>query len=193
MITRTCERLAILSTWLLLILAASANADNTLKLCENCHGADGLGTESDVPIIAGLPVEVQEDALYAYLDGDRDCGSKPMMCKLMSRLTEEQIVELAAHYAAMSFSPAGEEFDAALAEKGQAIHQDECALCHGESGLGNTEASILFGQRMEYLHYALRQYAAAQRKQLPAMEKKAVKLTGDDIEALVHYYASYHE
>jgi len=186
---KICARPIIFATWLLVMHCAGA--DNTLKMCVNCHGEDGRGTESDTPIIAGIPAVIQEDALYAYADGDRDCGSKPMMCKMASRLTEEQVVQLASHFAAMQFSPAGEDFDAALAGKGKALHMEECAICHVEDDPDEAEASILRGQRMDYLRYALQKYAAAERKQLPAMEKKTVKLTPDDIEALVNYYASY--
>jgi len=190
MSTKTFITAMVTATWLMMAGPAWA-ADNMLKLCANCHGEDGLSTADDIPIIAGMPAVLQEDALYAYLDGDRDCGSTPMMCKSISRLSEEQIAEFAAHYAEMPFSPAAEEFDSALAEKGKKIHLDECAICHGEEDPGDAEAGILHGQRMGYLRYALQQYAAAERKQLPAMEKKTVKLTADDIEALVNYYASY--
>ena len=184
-------RAHIVATWLSAIFISAASADNTLKMCVNCHGEDGRGADSSTPIIAGIPAAVQEDALYAYLDGDRDCGDKPMMCKMVSRLTDEQVAELAAHFATMPFSPANEDFDPALAEKGKTVHFEQCAICHGENDPGDAEASILHGQRQGYLRYALQEYAAAERKQLPAMEKKAVKLTPDDIEALVNYYASY--
>ncbi len=171
--------------------AVWADVSGMLKICSKCHAEDGRGVESDIPIIAGIPAVVQEDALYAYLDGDRQCGYKPLMCKSASRLTEEQIVELAAHYAAMPFAAAGEEFDAALAEAGKAIHMADCAICHGKEPPGDEEASILHGQRKDYLRYALQQYAAGERTQLPAMEQKISALSGDDIEALVNYYASY--
>jgi sulfide dehydrogenase cytochrome subunit len=176
---------------LMAICAAGASADNTLKMCVNCHGEDGRGTDPDVPIIAGIQTVIQEDALYAYADGDRDCGSKPMMCKMSSRLTDEQVTQYAEHFAAIPFVPAGEEFDAALAATGKALHMEQCAICHGENDAGDGESSILHGQRMAYLRYALQEYAAAERKQLPAMEKKAGALTPDDIEALANYYASY--
>lgn len=186
-----CTRVRVIATSLLAIFFSGAGADNTLKMCVNCHGEDGRGTDSDTPIIAGIPAAVQEDALYAYADGDRDCGEKPMMCKMVSRLNDEQVAMLAAHFADMSFSGAGEDFEPALAERGKTIHSEQCAVCHGEDDPGDAEASILHGQRMGYLRYALQKYAAAERKQLPAMEKKAVSLTPDDIEALVNYYASY--
>ncbi|MDH5345955.1 MAG: cytochrome c, partial [Gammaproteobacteria bacterium] len=162
-----------------------------LKMCVNCHGEDGMGTETDTPIIAGIPAVVQEDALYAYADGDRHCGNKPLMCNIVTRLTEDQVTELAAHFAAMPYKPAGEEFDAALAEQGKAIHMENCAICHGENDPGDAEASILHGQKKDYLRYALQQYAAGERAQLPAMESKTGALSGGDIEALLNYYASY--
>jgi sulfide dehydrogenase cytochrome subunit len=168
-----------------------AAGDPMLKMCVSCHGEDGRGTDSDTPIIAGLPAVVQEDALYSYLDGDRDCGAKPMMCKVVGRLSEEQIVALSEHYAALPYVPANEEFDAALAATGKVIHQRDCAICHGSDDPGDAEASILHGQRKGFLQYAMQQYAAGQRKQLPAMERKLTTLTGEDIEALVNYYASY--
>lgn len=170
--------------------AGLADVSGMLKLCTGCHGEDGRGTESDVPIIAGLPAVTQEDALFGYLDGDRQCATMPMMCKSAERLTEDQIIELAAHFAAMPYAAAGEEFDAALAEAGKAIHDRDCAICHGADGPGDEDV-ILHGQRKEYLRYALQQYAAGERPQLPVMEKKISALASEDIEALVNYYASY--
>jgi sulfide dehydrogenase cytochrome subunit len=177
----------------LLFLCGPVRADvsGMLMLCGACHGADGRGVDSDTPIIAGLPATIQEDALYAYLDGDRKCVTKPMMCQSASRLTEEQIVELAAHFAALPYAGAGDEFDAALADAGKAIHDKDCAICHSADGPGDAEVSILHGQRIDYLRYAMQQYAAGERTQLPAMEKKISALSSDDIEALLNYYASY--
>ena len=94
---RVTTRVSIL---LVLIMPAWAGAQDMLKICGTCHGEDGRGVESDIPIIAGIPALVQEDAIFAYLDGDRQCSSKPLMCKSVSRLTEDQNVELAAHFSA---------------------------------------------------------------------------------------------
>jgi sulfide dehydrogenase cytochrome subunit len=171
---------------------AGADIDQALTMCVNCHGEDGLGTESDIPIIAGIPAVIQEDAMFAYLDGARNCGNKPLMCGIVSRLSEDQIIELAEHFAAMPYVPAGEEFDAALAEQGRAIHGESCAICHGDDPAA-AESSILHGQHKDYLRYALHQYAAGEREQLPAMEEKTSALSPEDIEALLNYYASYRD
>lgn len=187
---------AMMRIWVLFmwIVPAWAGAHD---MCITCHGEDGLGINSNIPIIAGVPATVQEDALYAYADGARKCVSAPMMCKIASKLTEDQIVEVAAHFAELPYKAAGEEFDAALAEAGQKIHKNNCAICHGADGPGEAEAdmgaSILHGQRKDYLRYAMQQYVAGEREQLPAMEKKIAALSADDVEALLNYYASYRD
>lgn len=188
------------SALFVLIVPASVGAQDMLKMCIDCHGEDGLGIDSDlpfIPIIAGLNVAVQEDALFAYADGARNCASTPMMCKLVSRLTEDQIVEYAAHFSALPYIAAGEDFDAALAESGQKIHKGSCAKCHGADDPSEADNSIgagrLHGQRKNYLRFTLEQYAAGERDQLPAMEKVTTPLSADDIEALVNYYASYRD
>jgi sulfide dehydrogenase cytochrome subunit len=161
-----------------------------LKMCVGCHGEDGVGVDADTPIIAGVPAITQEDAIYAYIDGDRTCDVKPFMCMAVSKLSEEQVTELAEHFAAMPHAPAGEEVDPALAEKGKALSDAGCAICHGADE-PNTEYGILHGQRKNYLRYTLKHYAAGTRTQLPAMEKQTSALSEDDIEALVNFYASF--
>jgi len=191
---RVITRVSIL---LVLIVPAWAGAQDMLKMCIKCHGEDGLGTDSEMPIIAGLEATVQEDALFAYVDGGRNCGATPMMCKMVSRLTEEQIIEYVAHFAALPYKASGEEFDAALAQAGKKIHHNACARCHGADNPSEADAdmgaTILHGQRKGYLRYSLEQYATGERQQLPAMKKVTTPLSTDDIEALVNYYASYRD
>ncbi|NIO42951.1 MAG: hypothetical protein GTO41_24020 [Burkholderiales bacterium] len=183
---------------LLLIIPADSTAQDMLKICINCHGEDGLGKDSDdrdTPIIAGEKAAALEDALYAYLDGARTCVSAPMMCKSVARLTEEQISEYAAHFSALPYKPAGEDFDAALAAAGESIHKANCAKCHGADHPSEADAdigaSMLHGQRKNYLRQAMQQYASGEREQLPAMEEKLSALSAADVDALLEYYASY--
>jgi sulfide dehydrogenase cytochrome subunit len=52
------------------------------------------------------------------------------------------------------------------------------------------EASILRGQHMDYLRQALTDYRAGKRTAVAAMDRKVQALSEEQIEALVHYYAS---
>jgi sulfide dehydrogenase cytochrome subunit len=171
---------------------ALGDAAQHMPTCVGCHGADGVSSPMpDVPIIAGIDAVVQEDALFAYRDGGRECWPPGVMCQISAALTDDDIVELAAHFAAMPFKPAGEAFDAALAAEGEKIHQKDCGICHGMDGPTMPESSILHGQKIAYLRAVMKEYAAIKRDQVPPMQKAISALTPEQTEALVQYYASY--
>jgi len=170
---------------------ALGDASQHTPMCIGCHGADGIGVMPDVPIIAGIKAEVQENALRAYQDGGRKCAPPDVMCQIMSSLTEDDITELAVLFAEMPYKPAGEEFDAALAAKGEEINEVNCGFCHGTQEPGDPGSSIVHGQRIAYLRYVMQQYAAGEREQPPPMEAAVKSLTPEQIEAIVNYYASY--
>lgn len=172
---------------------AMADASQSLPICTGCHGADGAsGIMPDIPIIAGLDVGVLEDSMFAYQDGGRKClPSGMMMCQIVTPFSEDDIVELAAHFADMPYKPAGEDFDAALAATGEEIHENNCAMCHGVHEPGDPQFSIIHGQKIAYLRNAVQQYAAGERDQLAPMQAAISALTPEETEALINYYASY--
>jgi sulfide dehydrogenase cytochrome subunit len=191
---RTSHRLAlsVLLAGALALAAAAAQAVDAqlLKKCTICHGERGLSDESAYPTIAGLPSRLQADALRAYRAGTRNCGPVARMCKIVVGMTDDQVRELAEHFAAFPFKPAEQPFKAELVEKGRHLHEDYCGVCHGASP-ADAEKSILHGQWAEYLRYSLSQYRSGHRKQPPSMRRQTEKLSDADIEALVNYYASY--
>ena len=171
---------------------ALGDAAQHMATCTGCHGADGVTSMMpDVPIIAGIDAVVQEDALFAYRDGGRECWPPGIMCQVSAALSDDDIVELAAHFAALPFKPAGEDFDAALAAEGEKVHEANCGICHGMNGQDNPEASILRGQKISYLRAVMKEYAAAKRDQPPPMQAAIGALTPEQTEALLNYYASY--
>ena len=178
----------------LIALSGPALGDATQHLpgCVGCHGADGVSSPMpDVPIIAGIDAIVQEDALFAYRDGGRECWPPGIMCQVSAPLSDDDIVELAAHFAEMPFKPAGEAFDAALASEGEQIHNKDCGMCHGMDGQDIPEASLLRGQKKAYLSAVMKEYAAGKRDQLAPMQATISALTPEQTEAILNYYASY--
>lgn len=181
-------------------LASDLNA--LIESCNGCHGDDGVSQWNDVPTIAGIDAFVHSDALYVYQDQARPCAmsgfkqgdtSQPEtnMCDIAAELSDEQIEALAEHYAALPFVPAKQEFDAALAEQGKAIHDRDCRRCHSDGGSNpEDEASILAGQWMGYLESTFAEYAAGDREQPGKMKDKMDALSAEDTKALIHYYAS---
>ena len=156
----------------------------------------------DVPTIAGIDAFVHSDALWVYQDGARPCAKGPYrqgdtsrpetdMCEVAAQLDDDQIEAIADHYAALPFVPATQAFDADLAKAGQAIHDSDCRRCHTDGGSNpDDEASILAGQWMGYLQATFAQYASGAREQPEKMKEKMDALSADDVNALIHYYAS---
>lgn len=171
------------------VMAADAPAE--IKMCVKCHGEHGLSTKDNIPSIAGIAADIQEYSLQEYREGKRTCGDQPLMCKTAARLTDEQIAALAEYYAAQPFVPAEQEFDAALAEKGKAVHAQNCNGCHKKPG-EEADGPVLYGQWRGYLRHTIQQYMEGGREQPDEMmEAKLKKLSPADVEALVNYYASF--
>lgn len=180
-----------------LAFAASAQASPALvDVCETCHGVDGMGHDNPmIPVIAGMPAEHIEEAIYAYVDGARSCGRVPLMCEVVAELSEDDIVELSVHYAAIVRGPSLEGFDAGLAAEGEALHEKHCSNCHvppDDEGVASAIGIPLHGQRPEYLRYAIESYFSGDRESLLAtMANRILLLEPGDLGALVHYYSSY--
>ena len=186
--------LAVASIFGLIVLSSPALGDAAqhIPVCTGCHGADGATSPMpDTPIIAGIDAFVQEEALFAYRDGERECWPPGMMCQISASLSDDDIVELAAHYSEIPYKPAEEDFDAALAAAGEKIYNKDCAICHGTDGPGDPESSIVHGQKVAYLRAVMLQYAAGERAQPPAMQEKVSALTPEQTEAVLNYFASY--
>ena len=195
---KICITVMATAAWLGLGAAALADVMATAKTCDGCHGAANMGADHGVPTIAGLSEFYHSDQLYFYREKGRPCndvtstsGDKTNMCAVTANFSDEEIDELAAHYAAMPFPAAKQDFDAALAAAGKAIHDRDCEVCHTEGGANaEDDASILAGQWAGYLEMAFAEYRSGDREQAEPMKKKLDALSDDDIKALVHYYAS---
>ena len=181
---------------------ATADVDAMMENCNGCHGDNGVSQWSDVPTIAGLAEFVHVDALFIYQDEARPCAeseyrqgdtSRPVttMCAVAAELSEDDIEAIAVAYAEIPYVKAKQDFDAAKAGAGKALHDEHCDRCHSEEGTNaEDEAGMLGGQQMGYLRDTFAQYADDSREHPGKMKDKLDALSADDIEALVHYYGS---
>lgn len=180
----------------------AAEIDAMIENCDGCHGNNGVSRWNDMPTIAGIDEFAHTEALFVYQDEARPCAqsefrqgdtSRPPtnMCDVVADMSDADIEGIAAHYAALPFVPAKQEFDAALAEAGKTVHARGCDRCHSDGGSNpDDSASILAGQWMGYLEQTFADYSAGERDQPAAMKKQVDELSEDDVEALLHYYAS---
>ncbi len=91
------KKIAALTLLAALPLAAQAEIPAKAQACIGCHGADGNSTSPIFPKLAGQHAAYLENALKAYRDGFR---RNDMMNRFAKGLTDEDIREIAAYFAA---------------------------------------------------------------------------------------------
>lgn len=182
--------------------AGAADIDEIIKDCNGCHGDNGVSQWDDMPTIAGIDAFTHSEAFFAYLDEARPCatveyrtgpkkGEESNMCDVAESLSEDEIMEIADHYAELEFVAAKQDFDASLVDAGKAIHDDRCERCHADGGSNpEDEAGILAGRWMGYMRRTFEEYASEARWQPEKMKKEMDPLSEADVEALLHFYAS---
>ncbi|MFB3077051.1 MAG: cytochrome c [Lysobacterales bacterium] len=192
--------------WLALFFpsaAFSSDVGTLTPVCSGCHGPDGISTNSTVPTIAGQAYTLIEDNLLAFRNNESACSATELlqgeaaalvfaMCAFVGTLDNQDIAALAEFYELQAFVPARQPFDPSRAADGARIHrQANCEHCHSQGGRNsNGMAAILAGQWTPYLERSLLRIRAGERMGPKVMNQAIGKLTDDDIEALLNYYAS---
>lgn len=184
------------ATLVLIWISGTTPTPDALDVCVQCHGSDGMGKGiPQVPIIAGIPAEHIEEAIFAYVDGARQCVQYEEMCQAVGKLSEDEVFALADYYSSKPRRFSEADYDDALAAKGAKLHEELCAACHVKPDDDDADVALgfpLHGQRPDYLRYALETYQSGDRSSLlPAMAEKIDQLQPGDFEALVNFYASY--
>ena len=145
---------------LITTLPAMAQGDATRgkeksAVCAACHGADGNSTVAMWPNLAGQHAAYLEWQTTLIRSGAR---SVPEMAGIVAALSDEDISDLAAYFAAQNSKPA--VADPALIGQGQRLFRagnprtgvPACMACHGPAGAGNPLAGFpaLAGQHAVY-------------------------------------------
>jgi cytochrome c553 len=157
--------------------------------CGACHGADGNGATPGTPSLAGMPTFYTHWQLIMYRDGRR---RDPQMSPFAVNLSDADMADLAAYYAAQPPRPRPARIDAARAAVGQPLAQQQnCTSCHGPRLMGQQGVPRLAGQDFDYLLKRLRGYKSKTTSDLDGMMTMVAQpLTEADIENLVHFMAS---
>jgi cytochrome c553 len=160
-------------------------------VCMACHGPDGNSLNPEWPNLAGQHASFIVAQLQAFKSGERQ---NPLMSPMAVGLTEQDMLDLAAFYAAQA--PAALEADPALVEAGRKLYLggnqetgvSACIACHGPTGRGNPMAlyPVISGQHATYLASALRAYASGERANA-MMQDIAARMSEEEIAAVSAY------
>lgn len=69
------------------------------KLCEGCHGVDGISVSSIIPNLAGQKEEYLVVSLKAYRSGARKNG---IMSSIVVKISNDDINDISAYYSNMN-------------------------------------------------------------------------------------------
>jgi cytochrome c553 len=157
--------------------------------CAACHGADGYATIPGTPSLAGQPAFFTHWQLIKYRDGRR---KDEQMAPLAVNLSDEDMADLAAFYAAQTPRSRGSTVDPVKVAAGQLlVDRHHCTSCHTPTLAGQQQAPRLAGQDLTYLLRLLRGFRAGTASDLDGtMTMAARPLTPAEVDELAHYLAS---
>ena len=131
------------------------------EMCIGCHGIPGYQNSfpeiHKVPMISGQSDKYIVSALTAYQKGER---KHPSMRGIAGSLSQQDMADLGAFYAAQGGQAAPEMPKAASAAAAALIEKGACASCHGANFSKPIDPSYpkIGGQHADYLFVALKAY-----------------------------------
>jgi cytochrome c553 len=159
--------------------------------CFACHGQNGNSVVPQFPNLAGQTARYIYLQLRDYQEGRRN---DPVMQPLAKPLTREDMLDIAAFFAAQK--PLANNFtpDAGRAARGKAKADETlCTMCHLGYFAGQNEIPRVAGQQYDYTVKQLRDFKARVRtNDAGNMTSVARTLSDQDIEDLGHYTASLY-
>ena len=169
--------------------AAAPPAPARAQACAACHGEAGRSKDPAVPSLAGQQRAYLSLQLVQYREQRR---RDPRMSPLAQDLSDAEIEELAAYYAAQR--PAAGRRAAAppqLDSGRKVLDANHCGSCHMPDLGGQRHVPRLAGLHYEYLVKEMRAFKAQTRADLDgSMTMVAQPLSGREIEDVAAYIAS---
>jgi sulfide dehydrogenase cytochrome subunit len=185
----------------MLTVTMALRADDFVAMvqhCESCHGKDGNSTTPDIPIIAGFSYEGFLNTIDVFREDERIALKyhKPgepetVMNDIARKLSDKDVENLAEYFSKREFTPARQSVNTESAKRGEVIHKRRCELCHTDNGAHPVEdAAILAGQWTPYLRRQFDNFLSGKRMAPRSMLRRLKKLSREDIEDLLNFYAS---
>jgi len=173
------------------------------QVCSNCHGVTGTATSPNVPNLAGQLDPYLVKQLKEFKSHSRsDPVGFEYMWGISRKLTEKQIGELAAYFAAQQPRPQSPEGRSEQIAAGRTIFTGgvpdrqipPCSSCHGAQGLGNGVFPRLAGQHADYVAKQLGVFQrSTERPEGSVMNTVAHNLTRENIGNVAAYVQTLPE
>jgi cytochrome c553 len=160
------------------------------QTCMACHGANGIST---VPTIPSLAAQQPLFILYQLIQYREKRRASPEMNAIASTLSDTDMRDLAAYYAALPPPAPVTGLDPAKLETGRLLSErNHCQSCHMADLRGQKHVPRLAGQHVDYTKSQLLGLRNGTRADIDGnMASAAQGLTDADIEALSQFSAAF--
>jgi cytochrome c553 len=158
-------------------------------VCVACHGPGGNSTDPAVPSIAAQPPTY---TFYQLIQFREERRKDARMSPFAQKLTDADMKDIAAYYAAQKLVAPAITADAAKVAAGKAVaERNFCGSCHMGNYAGQNHIARLAGQHVAYLVKELRGFKTGARPDIDGtMASAAQPLSDADIDNVAHYLAT---
>jgi len=156
--------------------------------CVACHGPNGNSTAPQWPILAGQTARYLYLELRDFKEGRR---SEPTMKPFIDPLSREDMLDLAAFFAAQRPLYTNFKVDAVKAERGRKKSEETlCTMCHLGGFKGQNEIPRVAGQHHAYIVKQLLDFKTGRRtNDAGTMSSVSKTLSEQDIDDVAHFLA----
>lgn len=169
-------------------VAAPPSPAMLANACAGCHGTGGGSAGPSMPSLAGQSREAIVDAMKKFKSGERPAT---VMGRIAKGYSDADFAAIGDFFAKQKLHVTQQQLDPAKVKRGAALQEANCSRCHLEDGKeGKDETPAMASQWLPYLQIQMQAYLSGQRKMPEKMEEKVKPLSREDLDALLHFYAS---
>jgi sulfide dehydrogenase cytochrome subunit len=120
-------------------------------------------------------------------------GERPssIMGRLAKGYSDAEITAMAEFFSKQKLHVTSQAVDAAKVKKGASLQESNCGRCHIEDGKeGKDDTPVMASQWLPYMQMQMADYLSGKRKMPEKMKEKVDPMSKEDLDALLHFYAS---
>lgn len=156
--------------------------------CAGCHGTHGGSAGPSMPSLASQSKEAIVVAMKKFKSGERP-GT--VMGRLAKGYSDADFAAMGEFFSKQKLHATNQALDAAKVARGRSLEEESCSRCHMEGGKeGKDDSPVMASQWLPYLQIQMDQYLSGHRKMPEKMAEKVKPLSKQDLDALLHFYAS---
>jgi len=168
--------------------AAPPSAEMLSYACAGCHGTNGGSAGPTMPSLASQSKTAIVEAMKKFKSGDRPSS---IMGRLAKGYSDEQIEAMGEFFSKQKHHATTQKVDKKKVAMGAALQEKNCSRCHLEEGKeGKDDTPVMASQWLPYLEMQMELYQSGVRKMPEKMAEKVKPLSKEEIDALLHFYAS---